>query len=111
MRLKGRAWILADKLQVVHLETDLVRAVPEIRLDLEHTSVNYGPVRFKHSGSDLWLPTSADMYVHFGNRRFHRSESFDHYMLFATDATDKAKMPKTNDAPTPTNPSGPSMTQ
>lgn len=113
VRLKGRAWILADKLQVVHLETDLVRAVPEIRLDVEHTSVNYGPVQFKKHGADLWLPTSAEMYVHFGKHRFRRSESFDHYMLFATDATDKATMPKhtTTDTDKPTNNSGPSMSQ
>jgi tetratricopeptide (TPR) repeat protein len=112
VRLKGRAWILADKQQVVHLETDLVRAVPEIRLIVEHTSVTYGPVQFKRTGTDLWLPTSADMYVHFGNRRFHRSESFDHYMLFATDATDKAKLPKnTTEAPALASPSGPSVSQ
>jgi tetratricopeptide (TPR) repeat protein len=112
VRLKGRAWVLADKMQVVHLETDLLRSVPEIRLDLEHTSVNYGPVQFKRGGSDLWLPTTADMYVHFGNRRFHRSESFDHYMLFAIDASDKAKVPKSSsDSPKPTNNSGPSISQ
>lgn len=113
VRLKGRAWILADKLQVVHLETDLVRSVPEIKLLVEHTSVNYGPVQFKKHGTELWLPTSAEMYVHFGNRRFRRTENFDHYMLFATDATDKAKMPKgtTAEPETPTRSSGPSMSQ
>jgi hypothetical protein len=101
VRLKGRAWIGADNLQIIHLETDLVRPIPEIRLLTEHTSVSYGPVQFKRSGTDLWLPKSAELYVHFDKRRFHRSESFDHFMLFATDATDKATLPKTASAPPP----------
>jgi hypothetical protein len=96
VRLKGRAWIRADNLQIVHLETDLVRPVPEINLFTEHTSVSYGPVEFKKSGTDLWLPQSAEVYVHLAKRRFHRSESFDHFMLFATDAVDTAKLPKSD---------------
>lgn len=94
VRLKGRAWVLTDSYQIVHLETDLVRTIPEIHLDTEHTSVTYGPVEFKRSNTDLWLPKSADLYVHLGKRRFHRSESFDHFMLFATDVEEKRDLPK-----------------
>ena len=93
IRLKGRAWIRADNPQIIHLETDLVRSIPEIHLMTEHTNVSYGPVQFRKSGTDLWLPKSAELYVHFGKRRFYRSESFDHFMLFATDAVEKAKLP------------------
>lgn len=93
IRLKGRAWIAADTLQIIHLETDLVSAVPAIRLMSEHTSVSYGPVQFKKANVDLWLPKSADLYVQFAKHRFHRCESFDHFMLFATDAVDKPKVP------------------
>jgi hypothetical protein len=39
---------------------------------------------------------NADLYVHFGKRRFHRVESFDHFMLFATDSVEKPKIPKGN---------------
>lgn len=97
VRLKGRAWVLSDSFQIVHLETDLVRPIPEIHLDTEHTSVTYGPVEFKRSNTDLWLPKSADLYVHLGKRRFHRGESFDHFMLFATDVEEKRSAPKATD--------------
>ncbi len=92
--LKGRAWISASNFQIVHLETDLVHGVPEIHLRTEHTSVDYGSVDFKRHGTDLWLPTSADLYVSLGKKRFHRSETFDHFMLFATDTNQMAKPPK-----------------
>jgi hypothetical protein len=96
VRLKGRAWLSADTFQMLHLESDLIHSVPEIRLMAEHTSVSYGPVQFKKSNTDLWLPKSADLYVNFNKHRFHRNESFDNFMLFATDATDKPKLPTSN---------------
>ena len=100
--LKGRAWIGTDTLQILHLETDLVRPVPEIQLMTEHTSVSYGPVQFKKGGADLWLPKSAELYVHFGKRRFYRSANFDHFMLFATGAAEKVKLPPPVPIPSPT---------
>ncbi|MFZ0704243.1 MAG: tetratricopeptide repeat protein [Candidatus Korobacteraceae bacterium] len=106
--LKGRAWISADNYQILHMETDLVKPIPEIRLNTEHTSVSYGPVEFRQHSTDLWLPKSADMYVSLGNRRFHRSENFDHFMLFATDASEAAKPPKAETTPPPVPNSGPS---
>ena len=111
VRLKGRAWIGADNLQIVHLETDLVQPIPEIQLMTEHTSISYGPVQFKRGATDLWLPMNAELYVHFAKRRFHRVESFDHFMLFATDAVEKPKMPKGNPAPDSTANPGPAGNQ
>ena len=109
--LKGRAWILADNLQIIHLETDLVRPIAEIQLMTEHTSISYGPVQFKRGGSDLWLPMNAELYVHFAKRRFRRSESFDHFMLFATDAVDKPKLPKNDSGQIPASNQGPALSQ
>jgi len=98
VRLKGRAWIGADNLQIVHLETDLLQPIPEIGLMNEHTDVSYGPVHFKTSGADLWLPKTAELYVRFGKRSFHRSESFDNFKLFATDTAYNVKLPKSAEA-------------
>jgi tetratricopeptide (TPR) repeat protein len=99
--LKGRAWILADNFQIAHMETDLVQGIPDVRLWTEHTNVSYGPVQFKKNKTELWLPKTADLYVHLGKARFHRNESFDHYMLFATEASEKPKVPIDNQATAP----------
>ncbi len=109
--LKGRAWISADNFQIVHLETDLVRGIPEINLRTEHTSVDYGSVEFKKNGTDLWLPKNADMYVSLGSKRFHRSESFDHFMLFATDTNQTDKAPKSESDASPVSSSGPQQNE
>jgi len=87
--LKGRAWISADSFQIVHIETDMVRPMPDIQLLSEHESVEYGPVAFPKKRTQLWLPKSAELYFDFRRHRFHRRHSFDKYMLFSVDSYDR----------------------
>src|SRR6202162_1236229 len=47
VKLKGRAWITADKFQIVRIESEMVRPMPEIKLLSEHQVVEYGPIRFE----------------------------------------------------------------
>ena len=93
LKLKGRAWITADKFQIVRIESELVSPVPQIRLAGEHQVVEYGPVPFTKRKVQLWLPQSAEIYLDFRRHRYYRKHSFDHYMLFAVDADEKTKPP------------------
>ena len=91
--LKGRAWITADSYQIAHLETDMVKPMPEIQLMLEHISVDYKPVHFRARGEDIWLPASANLYFEFGKHRFHRLDTYSHYRLFSVDSTQEIQQP------------------
>jgi tetratricopeptide (TPR) repeat protein len=102
--LRGRAWITADKFQVVRIESELVRPMPEIKLLSEHQVVEYGPIQFEKKNTSLWLPKSAEIYFDFRRHRYYRRHSFDHYMLFSTDTEEKRKEPKAeapDDKPNP----------
>jgi tetratricopeptide (TPR) repeat protein len=92
--LKGRAWITADKYQIVRMEAELVSPMPDIRLLSEHQIVEYGPVLFKKKNASLWLPKSAEIYFDFRKHRYYRRHSFDHYMLFSVDSDERRKEPK-----------------
>lgn len=92
--LKGRAWITSDKFQIVRIEAEMVRPMPEIQLLSEHQVVEYGPIPFPKKNTTLWLPKSADIYFDFRKHRYYRRHSFDHYMLFSVDADEKHKEPK-----------------
>jgi len=92
--LKGRAWISADTFQVVRLESDLMTQIKEIQLLSEHQIVDYAPVRFPKSKSELWLPKSAELYFDFRKHRYFRRHSFNHFMLFSVDTDEKRKEPK-----------------
>ncbi|HEV2397036.1 MAG TPA: tetratricopeptide repeat protein [Candidatus Sulfotelmatobacter sp.] len=91
--LKGRAWITADKFQIVRIEADMVRAMPEIQLVSEHQAVEYGPVPFPKKNTTLWLPKIAEIYFDFRKHRYYRRHSFDHYMLYSVDSEEKRKEP------------------
>ncbi len=95
--LKGRAWITADRFQIVRIESELIRPMPGIKLLSEHQLVEYGPIQFEKKNTSLWLPKSADIYFDFRHRRYYRRHSFDHYMLFSTDTQEKRKEPKAED--------------
>jgi hypothetical protein len=93
VKLKGRAWINPDKFQIVRIEAEMVRPMPEILLLSEHQIVDYGPVPFPRKQLSLWLPKSVDIYFDFRKHRYHRRHSFDHYMLYSIDSVEKRKEP------------------
>jgi hypothetical protein len=93
--LKGRARIAADKFNVVHMDSELVKPMRKIQLLSEHQSVDYGPVSFPKKKMSLWLPKSAELYFDFRRHRYHRLDSFDHFMLFSVDSDEKRKEPAT----------------
>ena len=91
--LKGRAWITADKSQIVRIEAEMVNPMPEIQLLGEHQVVEYGPVQFVKKNTTLWLPKTAEIYFDFRTHHYYRRHSFDHYMLYSVDSEEKRKEP------------------
>jgi tetratricopeptide (TPR) repeat protein len=91
VHLKGRAWITADQFEIVRIESELMDPMPQIQLRCEQQVVEYGPVQFKKMG--LWLPKKAEIYLDYRKHRYYRSHSYDHYLLFSVDSSDKPKVP------------------
>lgn len=87
--LKGRAWVTADKFEITRIETELVQPMPSVQLLAEHEITEYDPVAFPNKNVQLWLPKSAEVYLELRKHYYYRRHSFDHYMLFSVDATDK----------------------
>jgi tetratricopeptide (TPR) repeat protein len=84
--LKGRVWIGASSYDVLHIETDLREAVKEIELTRDHLLIDYGPVKFEKSGTTLWLPWDAEMFMELRGKRYHHTHTLRNYMLFSVDS-------------------------
>jgi len=96
--MKGRAWIDTETSQILAMESDMIKPIPEIRLMRDHQLIEYGPVAFTNAGTNLWLPKSADWYCSISGRRYHRRHSFSNFLLFSIDDSQKIGKPKeTND--------------
>jgi Tetratricopeptide repeat len=100
--LKGRAWIDTTSSQILAIETDTMRPVPEIRLMRDHQLIEYGPVAFRNDTMHLWLPKSADWYSSLSGQRYHRRHTFSQFLLFSVDDQQKIGNPKEPVEPAPT---------
>jgi hypothetical protein len=94
VRLRGRAWILADSFQVARLETDLAVGIPEIRLRLQHQDIEYRPVHFEQAKTEMWLPSKSDFYMDFHGHRFYRRHFFTDFKLFSVGLQQSVGDPK-----------------
>ena len=94
LNLKGRAWFMASNYQILRLETDLIKPIPEIQLGVDHTSAEYGPVHFRSRGIDIWLPQAADLICERKGKRRHERITFSDYFLFAVDNKQELASPK-----------------
>jgi hypothetical protein len=92
INLKGRAWITANTFQIVRIESELANSLP--LLAVQHQIAEYGPVHFQKKNIDLWLPQTVDLFFELNRHRYYRKQTFDHYMLFATNAEEKQQVPK-----------------
>ncbi len=92
--LKGRAWFAADSYQIESLQADLIDPIPDIRLSVDHTVIEYGPVHFNKGDLDIWLPQNAEVYCDLRGKKMHQRMTFSDYLLFAVDDRQKISAPK-----------------
>jgi tetratricopeptide (TPR) repeat protein len=92
--LKGRVWIAASSYDVLRIETDLREPVKELELTRDHLLIDYGPVKFEHSGTTLWLPWDAEMFMELRGKRYHHTHTLRNYMLFSVDTGNAIGPPK-----------------
>jgi tetratricopeptide (TPR) repeat protein len=81
--LKGRAWVDAATYQLMRLEFELVKPMPQIHLLRERVSIDYAPVQFHSREVQLWLPSHAELLVSRDNKAFFRTHSFSNFQLFS----------------------------
>jgi hypothetical protein len=91
--LKGLALIDSDNYQILHLETDLLKPVPAIKLQALHQSVEYEPVTFVKNDSTMYLPWEASVLADFKGKRLLERHSYSDFRLFAVDTEQKIGKP------------------
>ncbi len=75
-KLKGRAWISADSYEILHIDTNLMEAVPILNLKGDAVSVDYEAVEFSSRNISLWLPRTAITYMDYDKQRYIFQHTF-----------------------------------
>jgi hypothetical protein len=91
---RGYAWIDKETFQIVHMETDLLRPIPELRLDMDHQSVDYRSVALSERDTSLWLPEVAEITVDFKGKRLVERHTFSNYRVFFVETGQRIGKPK-----------------
>jgi hypothetical protein len=94
LALKGRAWIDLGSFQVLRIETELVRPLPEVGLTVDRVAISYQPVQFPSRDQELWLPKIVDLYVERQGRRYYRRHTFKDFQLFIVETTQSVQLAK-----------------
>jgi TolA-binding protein len=94
--LRGRVWVAANSYDVLHIETDLREPLPELELARDHLIIDYGPVKFAHANTSLWLPWYAELYMQLHGKRYHHRHTLTNYTLFSVDTQHQISAPKEN---------------
>ena len=92
-KLKGRAWVSTDSGEVVHLETALMEAVPDIHVQNSWFSIDYGPVQFHSRNVRIWLPQTVNAYIQFDDRRVIIYHTFSNFILVSVQTKQEIKNP------------------
>jgi hypothetical protein len=92
--LKGRAMIDAGTLQVVRLDSELIKPVEKIKLAQERIAIDYAPVQFRTEEQEMWLPQNAELYVERGRSHYYRRHTFSNFQVFTVGTEQKVHAPK-----------------
>ena len=91
--LKGSAWVDINDYQIVHMETDLLQPIPDMKLDALHQSVDYGSVAFKGAMGVLWLPQTAEVTADLQGKRLLERHTYTKFQIFSVDTQEKINQP------------------
>jgi len=91
--LKGSAWIDINNFQIVHMETDLLQPIPDMKLDALHQSVDYGSVAFAGAAGLLWLPQTAEVTADILGKRLVERHTYSKFQVFSIDTQEKINQP------------------
>jgi hypothetical protein len=94
VQMEGRAWIDPGSFQVLRLESEMAKSIPQIQLTQEHIIIEYAPVQFRTQNIQIWLPSMEELYVERHEHRYFRRHSFTNFEVFSVDTTQTLQAPK-----------------
>jgi hypothetical protein len=91
---QGLAWVDAESHQIIRLRSDLLRPLPQIKLERETTEIDFDEVRFKGIAKGFWLPRQVTVTVGWNGRQLRNEHRYSEFKLFNVEFTQKIGNPK-----------------
>ncbi|MGD0695850.1 MAG: hypothetical protein ABSB82_13440 [Terriglobia bacterium] len=91
---QGLAWVDAENYQITRLRTDLLKPLPEVRLEKETTEIDFGEAHFKDIAQGFWLPHEVTVSVDWNGRHLRNRHQYSEFKVFNVESKDKIGTPK-----------------
>jgi tetratricopeptide (TPR) repeat protein len=91
---QGLAWVDSKTYEILRLRTDLLRPLPEVRLEKETTEIDFSENHFKSIAEAFWLPREVKVSVDWNGKSLLNKHEYSDFKLFNVGATQKIEKPK-----------------
>jgi len=91
---QGLVWIDPGTYQILRLRTDLLKPLPEVRLERQTTEIAYSEVRFKGVEGSFWLPKDVSVTVEWAGRSLRNQHEYSGFKVFNVASIEKVSKPK-----------------
>jgi len=91
---QGLAWVDSENYEIVRLRSDLLKPLPEVRLDQQTTEIDFGENHFKSIAEGFWLPRDVTVSVTWNGKSLRNKHEYSDFKLFNVGASEKIAKPK-----------------
>ncbi len=91
---QGLAWIDGENYEILRLLTDLLKPLPEVRLEKETTEIDFAEDHFKSMDGGFWLPREVKVSVDWNGRYLRNLHEYSDFKLFNVGVSENVGNPK-----------------
>jgi hypothetical protein len=91
---QGLAWVDSESYEIIRLRTDLLKPLPEMRLEKQTTEIDFSENHFKSLAEGFWLPQQVKVSVDWNGKSLRNQHEYSDFKLFNVGATEKVGKPK-----------------
>ena len=91
---QGLAWIDGENYQIVRIASDLLRPLPEVRLQKETTDITFSEAQFKQVTQKFWLPAAVAVTLDWNGRTYRNVHAYSDFLVSNVEETQKIGKPK-----------------
>jgi tetratricopeptide (TPR) repeat protein len=86
---QGLAWVDSENFQIIRLMSDLLRPVPQAKLNKINTEINFSEVTFSVASRSFWLPGSVTVTMDWNGKGLRNRHAYSDFMVFNVDSKEK----------------------
>ena len=91
---QGIAWIDPENYQIIRLASDLLRPLPQVRLEKETTEIDFSEVHFKQLKQTFWLPEAVTVTLNWNGRFYRNNHAYSDFLLSNVESIQRIGKPK-----------------